>query len=63
MTLALILNLVLATIVIVGIVGMLAWSIASQNAHAFAGLLRITRRRRRTTARAQLVGRSLENRA
>lgn len=57
------LNIVFATIVIVGIVGMLAWSIASQDLDAATGLLRGARRRRRTTARAQFIGRSVDNRA
>jgi hypothetical protein len=57
------LNIVLATLVIVGIVGMLAWSIATQGLDAPAGRVRSTRRRRRTTARAQLLGRTLEHRA
>ena len=56
------LNIMFAAIVIVGIVGMLAWSIAGQDVDA-TGLLRSVRRRRRTTARAQFIGRSVENRA
>ena len=63
MTIALVLNVVLATVVIVAIVGMLSWSIATQNLDAPAGLLRSARRRRRTTARVQLVGRTVEHRA
>jgi hypothetical protein len=62
MTTALVLNLVLATFVVVGIVGMLAWSIASQDDSA-RGLTHRARRRRRTTARARLVGRTIANRA
>ncbi len=57
------LNIMFATIVIVGIVGMLAWSIVGQDVDAATGLLRNARRRRRTTARAQFIGRSVENRA
>jgi predicted small integral membrane protein len=57
------LNIMFAAIVIVGIVGMLAWSIASQDGVAGTGLLRSARRRRRTTARSQFIGRSVENRA
>ena len=61
MTIALVLNVVLATVVIVGIVGMLAWSIASQNLDASGGLLRSARRRK--TARVQFIGRTLDHRA
>ena len=57
------LNIVFATIVIVGIVGMLTWSILGEDADAATGLLRSVRRRRRKTARAQFIGRSVENRA
>ena len=57
------LNIVFATVVIVGIVGMLAWSIATQDVDAATGLVRSARPSRRTTARAQLVGRTIENRA
>jgi hypothetical protein len=57
------LNIMFATIVIVGIVGMLAWSIVGQDVDAATGVLRSVRRRRRTTARAQFIGRSVENRA
>ena len=59
------LNILFATIVIVGIVGMLAWSIIGQDVQPATGLLRSAsaRRRRRTTARAQFLGRSVENRA
>ena len=56
------LNILFATIVIVGIVGMLAWSIVGQDRDAATGLLRRARRRRRTTARAQFIGRSVEHR-
>jgi hypothetical protein len=56
------LNIILATIVIVGIVGMLAWSM-DKNAGARTGLVRSARRRRRTTARAQFIGKTVEHRA
>jgi hypothetical protein len=62
MTIALILNIVLATLVVVGIVGMLAWSIVGGNVGALAAAVP-SRRRRRTTARARVVGRTVENRA
>ena len=55
------LNILFATIVIVGIVGMLAWSIVGQDRDAATGLLRSARRRRRTTARAQFIGRSVQH--
>jgi hypothetical protein len=63
MTIALVFNIVLATLVVIGIVGMLAWSIASQSVDAPTGLVPIARRRRRTTARAQFLGRMAGNRA
>ena len=56
------LNIMFATIVIVGIVGMLAWSIVGRDVDA-TGLMRSAPRRRRTTARARFTGRSVENRA
>jgi hypothetical protein len=56
------LNIVFATIVIAGIVGMLAWSIVGQDVDA-TRLLRNARRRRRTAERAQFIGRTVENRA
>jgi hypothetical protein len=55
------LNILFAAIVIVGIVGMLAWSIVGQDRDATTGLLRSARRRRRTTARAQFIGRSVQH--
>jgi len=55
------LNILFAAIVIVGIVGMLAWSIVGQDRDAATGLLRSARRRRRTTARAQFIGRSVQH--
>ena len=63
MSIVLVLNVVLAVLVIAGIVGMLAWSIATQGLDAPAGLARSPRRRRRTTTSAQLLGRTLEHRA
>ena len=62
MTIALVLNIVLATVVVVGIVGMLAWSIATQDVDAPNGLVR-NARRRRASARSRFVGRTVENRA
>jgi hypothetical protein len=64
MTTALVLNIVLATVVVVGIVGMLAWSIAAQHLDAGAGLVRSSSaRRRRATARRRAVGRMVDSRA
>ena len=63
MSIVLVLNVVLALLVIVGIVGMLAWSIATQGLDVPAGRVRSSRRRQRTTPRAQLLGRMLEHRA
>jgi hypothetical protein len=65
MPIVLVLNVVLALLVIVGIVGMLAWSIATQGLEAPAGLARTPhrRRRRRTATRSQLFSRTLEHRA
>lgn len=63
MSIVLVLNVVLALLVIVGIVGMLAWSIATQGLDAPAGRVPSARRRRRATTRAQLLGRTLEHRA
>jgi hypothetical protein len=63
MSIALVLNVALALLVIVGIVGMLALSIATQGLDAPAGRVRSSRRRPRATTRAQLLGRTLEHRA
>ena len=63
MSIVLVLNIALATLVIVGIVGMLAWSIATQGSDAPAGLVHGPRRPRRTTARAQRLGQALDQRA
>ena len=54
MSIVIVLNIVLAALVIAGIVGGLAWSIATQRADAPAGLHRSARRRRRAGARTQL---------
>jgi hypothetical protein len=56
------LNIMFATIVIVGIVGMLAWSI-DKNTDAPAAAVRSARRRRRSTARRQYIGQTVEHRA
>jgi hypothetical protein len=63
MSIVLVLNIVLALLVIVGIVGMLAWSISTQGLDAPAGRFRSARRRRRATPRPQLLGRTLGHRA
>jgi hypothetical protein len=60
MSIVLVLNVVLALLVIGGIVGMLAWSIATQ---APVRVARNARGHRRTTTRAQLPARVLEHRA
>ncbi len=57
MSIVLVLNVFLALLVIVGIVGMLAWSIATQGLDAPAGRLR-SRRQRRSTTRAHVLGRT-----
>jgi hypothetical protein len=59
------LNIVLAAVVVLGIVGLLAWSIATQNGESTAEVLQLAhrRRRRRATARARFGGHTLENRA
>lgn len=65
MSIALILNIALATLVIVGIVGMLAWSIVSQNVDAAAAAVP-SRRRRRASARpggTSVLARTVGNRA
>ena len=63
MTAALTINIVLATVVLIAVVGMISWSIATQDADAVSRLARSARRRRRATARPQLVGRTAEYRA
>jgi len=63
MTTALTINIVLAGAVLIAVVGMIAWGIATQNVDAITGVARSARRRRRATARAQFVGRTAGNRA
>lgn len=63
MSIVLVLNIVLALLVIVGIVGMLAWSIDTQGLDAPTGRVRSSRRHRRATPRPQLLGRTLGHRA
>ncbi len=63
MSIAIVLNIVLAALVIAAVVGGLAWSIATQGLAAPAGLQRSARRRHRASARKQLFGRPAENRA
>ena len=63
MSIVLVLNIALALLVIVGIVGMLAWSIATQGLDARVGRVRSARRQRRATTRPQLLGRTLGHRA
>ncbi|MBV9604967.1 MAG: hypothetical protein JO027_07670 [Solirubrobacterales bacterium] len=63
MSIVIVLNIVLVALVIVGIVGGLAWSIASQDLDAPAGVKRSSRRRRRASARAQFIGRPADFRA
>ena len=61
MSIVIVLNIVLALLVIAGIVGGLAWSIATQGLDAPAGLRRSARRRQRASARTQL--KPVQNRA
>ena len=66
MTIALILNLVFAAFVVIGIVGVLAWSIASQDREALTGVpakVRPARRRRQAPARARILGRTAGSQA
>ena len=63
MSIVLVLNIVLALLVIVGIVGMLAWSIAAQGLDGPTGRVRSSRRHRRATPRPQLLDRTLGHRA
>ncbi len=63
MTTALTLNIVFAGLVLIAVIGMIAWSIATQNVDAITGQARSARRRRRATARAQFVGRTVDSRA
>jgi hypothetical protein len=57
------LNVVLAGLVLIAVIGMLAWSIATQNVDAITGHVRSARRRRRATTRARLAGRTVGSRA
>jgi hypothetical protein len=63
MTTALTLNIVFAAFVLIAVVGMLGWSIATQNVDATTGHVRGARRRRRATTRARLLGRTVDSRA
>jgi hypothetical protein len=63
MTTALALNIVFAGFVLFAVVGLLAWSIATQNLDAVTGQVRGARRRRRAAARARIVGRTVDSRA
>jgi hypothetical protein len=63
MTAIIILNIVFAAAVIVGIVGMLSWSIASQDLAGGPRLARSVRRRRHSTARARVMARPVNTRA
>ena len=63
MTTALPLNIVLAGLVLIAVIGMIAWSIATQNVDAITGQVHSARRRRRATARARIVGRTVDSRA
>lgn len=58
MSIVIVLNVALALLVVVGIVGMLAWSIVTQGLDAPAGRLRSARRQRRSTTRAHVLGRT-----
>jgi hypothetical protein len=61
MSIVIVLNIVLVALVIVAIVGGLAWSVASQGLDAPAGVQRRARRRPRASARTQL--KPVQNRA
>ena len=63
MTTALTLNIVFAGFVLIAVIGLLAWSIATQNLDAVTGQVRSARRRRRAAARARIVGRTVDSRA
>ena len=63
MTTALTINIVLAAVVLAAVVGAIAWSIATQNVDAPTRIVRGARQRRRTSAQARFVGRTVENRA
>jgi hypothetical protein len=61
MTIAL--NIVFAGLVLIAVIGLLGWSIATQNVDATTGHVRSARRRRRTTTRARLIGGTVNSRA
>ena len=63
MTTALALNIVFAGFVLIAVIGLLAWSIATQNLDAVTGQVRSGRRRRRAAARSRIVGRTVDSRA
>ncbi|MBV8945211.1 MAG: hypothetical protein JO286_22760 [Solirubrobacterales bacterium] len=65
MTAALTINIVLGALVLTAVIGMLVWSIATQNGDAATRIVRIARRRRPAPARARLIRRTgaIENRA
>jgi hypothetical protein len=63
MTTALTLNIVFAGLALIAVIGMIAWSIATQNVDAVAANVRTARRRRRAATRARVVGRTIDSRA
>jgi hypothetical protein len=63
MTTGLATNIALAGVVLVALLGLIAWSIATQHADAATRIVRSARRRRRTPARLQVVGRTVADRA
>jgi hypothetical protein len=63
MTTAVALNVGFTGFVLIAVIGLLAWSIATQNLDAVTGQVRSARRRRRAAARARIVGRTVDSRA
>jgi hypothetical protein len=63
MTTALTLNIVFAGLALIAVIGLIAWSIATQDVDAVAGHVLTARRRRRAGARARVVGRTIDSRA
>jgi hypothetical protein len=61
MTIAL--NIVFAGLVLIAVIGLLSWSIATQNVDATTGHVRSARRRRRAATRARLIGGTVDSRA
>jgi hypothetical protein len=61
MTIAL--NIVFAGLVLIAVIGLLGWSIATQNVDATTGHVRSARRRHRATTRARLIGGTVNSRA